>query len=871
LSRSWLLALSALALLGSGCTAFPDIPTGECGNAVVDSDEDCDSFSDPNTPHSECRAKGTVGECHLDCSSRDGKQPSCPSGWGCDSDALCRRPTSEFLPPLSVDDVGAWTLGSADFDGDGREDVMSSEPLDSIGLTRVKFLYFDQQGALADTRAFPKLILSPTIKTYPGDEPRSDVTFSNSALGVMLGRADRNWIPQTFSSYRIDDTSVRVAAIGDPRFGAPTAFITLLSPATPRLPAPGSDLFVIDQVTGQLRVQAHVDWSIGDLVGEFTSGAILEDKLASPCLDPVFALHGQRHFSILNVCVYDSENGETTYRDPLEQTDIALEPPAVIDSGPLVADMNGDGHLDVLLGAGGKPYVSYGDGLKLAVATPYRLVRKDEIRNKDLSPDIPMPIAAGDFTGDGAPDFVFSDRLLISTTAPGADLPVYSDELRNRLGGPITSAKIADFNGNGYLDVATASNASLNVTLYYGGPGAFFSPSIISTSASVQSLATGDFDRDELQDLAVLEAPPSGETTNTLKIGYGATFGPLLPLSSAARLNQVEQLATIDGGGISALVLASSDVIAGRPSGAVTLLNGDPDRIPFAPFALTDFSATRSVLDSIAFSVVVGRFTPRSGGDLIALAFNQPTPKSDEVPAMNLWLLANVRAAGAESKRMHAELDPRLKPVVFLDQNSDFTIDSASASADLDGDGLDEAIFVMPAGEQQAECGILTVEASSTGGDAITARDPVLLDDACADPAVFPVDADGDQFKDLAILTGRTNDPDRKLYVFWNDGSGGFSNTNFTLISSPEDSPQAFTVLPGSEQQALAFVYVTPSELRRTTASSARVFAEPSTLLGPFTGGTGVTAADVNGDRVKDIVLAQSGKLSVLKAQLGGQ
>ncbi|MEO6598476.1 MAG: hypothetical protein ABIQ16_01295, partial [Polyangiaceae bacterium] len=198
--------------------------------------------------------------------------------------------------------------------------------------------------------------------------------------------------------------------------------------------------------------------------------------------------------------------------------------------------------------------------------------------------------------------------------------------------------------------------------------------------------------------------------------------------------------------------------------------------------------------------------------------------------------------------------------------------DVASTSADLDGDGLDEAIFVMPAGEQQLQCGIVTVGTIATGSDAVAERDPVLFDDSCTDPAVFPVDADGDTFVDLAVLTGRTNDADRKLYLFWNDGSGLFSNSDVTLISRPEDSPQAFAVLPGSKEQPLAFVYVTTTDLRRAMATgSARVFTDPIALTDSFTGGTGVTAADVNGDRVKDIVLAQSGKLSVLKAQLVGQ
>jgi len=45
-----------------------------------------------------------------------------------------------------------------------------------------------------------------------------------------------------------------------------------------------------------------------------------------------------------------------------------------------VTDMNVDGHMDLLFGAGGRPYVAYGDGRQLSTAKPYRL---DFIPNDD--------------------------------------------------------------------------------------------------------------------------------------------------------------------------------------------------------------------------------------------------------------------------------------------------------------------------------------------------------------------------------------------------------------------------------------------------------------------------------------------------------
>src|SRR5882724_6810741 len=172
----WLFALASVSLVALGCTNFPSIASGECGNGVVDSPkEDCDSF--PVGAHSVCRPKGSEGECHFDCSLRADGRGQCPQGWGCDSNSICRAPTAGFDVSPSWFDVGAWSLTAGDFDGDRRGDIMSNEPLDSIGGTRLSFFYFDEQGQLADTRAFPKFLLSPVVKDISGDG-LSDVAFA---------------------------------------------------------------------------------------------------------------------------------------------------------------------------------------------------------------------------------------------------------------------------------------------------------------------------------------------------------------------------------------------------------------------------------------------------------------------------------------------------------------------------------------------------------------------------------------------------------------------------------------------------------------------------------------------------------------------
>lgn len=812
---------------------------------VEEPTEDCDTF-----PRDGCRPPGAPFECHLDCSPKAGVRTECRPGWGCDADNVCRKPSGEFTEPSLAVDVGAWSLSTGDFDGDGREDVMSSEPLDAIGATRLRFFYFDKQGVLADTHLFGKSLLSPTIKNISGDA-LSDIVFTQGSLGVMFGRADRNWVPETYSSYRVPNAAVRVVGIHDRDvdFGPP--FASLITDPS------GTHFYAHDSRIGKLTKRVAISGKISDLVGDLVSGNLIEDAVHSPCLEPVLAMRGAKHFSVVNIC--DSgEDGAPVWRQQAELRQIALDPPAAIDAAPQIFDLNGDGHLDVLLGAQSRAYVSLGDGSTLATAVPYL--------TDDEAGIIPKasPLAVGDFTGDGAPDFVFPDRLLVSVTASAGATPSYSP-LGNRLSTPWTVAKIADFNGNGKLDVVAASNGSLNLAFFNGTGTEYFTESLVYTDSPVQFLTAGDFDGNQTTDLALFEAPSPGQSKSTLKISFGAAFAPLPTPIAVAHVSEPGALNSYKNAGFDSLTVCSTELIDGVDYGALTLLSGGPDHVPFAPFTLTEFSSTQSVEGAGAFAVIAGDFTKEKQSDLMALGFF--VGANSAAPTINVWSLPAITAPGSSSKRLPGELDARLSPLTFSLGNTRYTADVVGASADLDGDGRDEGIFAMPA-DGGRHCGLLLIGADSEGGLGSAGRAPVVIDQPCADPRITAVDADNDGYADLALLTGTAGADDRQLFVLWNDRSGRFSGTNTALVSAG-DSPQAFTVLPLGDGQP-DFAYVTKDSLRVVHGPSEHEFPAPVALSVDVSvvGGSGITAADVDGDRVTDLVFAESGRLRVLRAGL---
>jgi hypothetical protein len=66
------------------------------------------------------------------------------------------------------------------------------------------------------------------------------------------------------------------------------------------------------------------------------------------------------------------------------------------------------------------------------------------------------------------------------------------------------------------------------------------------------------------------------------------------------------------------------------------------------------------------------------------------------------------------------------------------------------------------------------------------------------------------------------------------------------------------------------FAYVTKNALRLVPLPKGREFVVPQDLPERVlvSNGTGIVAADVNGDHVSDLVFSESGKLRVLKAGL---
>jgi FG-GAP-like repeat/FG-GAP repeat len=175
---------------------------------------------------------------------------------------------------------------------------------------------------------------------------------------------------------------------------------------------------------------------------------------------------------------------------------------------PLVADFNGDGFLDIMESDDTftMAYLQgYGDGTFKTSRSYY----PPETDGDSYS----YSIATGDFNGDGFPDIVLGQSA-DSSSLPGIVVFLANADGSLRSGvtyGTSTSldyVAVADFNGDGKLDIAASDSSAGVVQIFLGkGDGTFTVGQTFSTDgdggSEPQNVVVGDFNHDGKLDLAV--------------------------------------------------------------------------------------------------------------------------------------------------------------------------------------------------------------------------------------------------------------------------------------------------------------------------------------------------------------------------------
>lgn len=204
-----------------------------------------------------------------------------------------------------------------------------------------------------------------------------------------------------------------------------------------------------------------------------------------------------------------------------------------------------------------------------------------ELKRDSATPTSSLAIVQGDFNQDGKPDFVVgSANNSVTLQLGNGDGTFQSPRTIGNTDSQILAMQAADVNHDGHLDVIALSVTNYAYVFYGDGNGTFQAGTPVSTPSSRDSLAVADFNGDGLLDLAV--GGYNGVQLFTNVGGRNFTPGKVISVGSGSNVVTTVHAGDFDGNG-------TIDLAVGSIEGAYVLW-GD-GRGSFTSVLLKSYSA----------------------------------------------------------------------------------------------------------------------------------------------------------------------------------------------------------------------------------------------------------------------------------------
>jgi hypothetical protein len=405
-----------------------------------------------------------------------------------------------FTPVATLSTPGPIQLVTGDFDHDGFPDLAGPS-----GLEPSEILFFFGDG-YGDFTIQP--VVGPegewvAVGDFNGDGiPDVVVPDRFNFVSLALGRKDRNFpsplslTPATVGAISTGDINgdglPEIFLGGNPMFGTPgTVFLNQGNSSFQLAAYTDPSSFEVADMTGK---------GVVDLLGGTTNLEIWPnngslDFSSSPITfsQPtpgvtVADMDGDGHADVVSACQFSMCAGQIFYGNGAYQfTPVSV---ANLNEPYVIGDFNGDGKLDIA--AGGATFLNTGNRTF------------QEVQNSNIPLSSAGLVAVGDFNGDGKDDVAINgaDGTIIIIWYSKGDGTFYEGTVIDPGQYPGGLA-VGDFNGDGRLDLAVGLTLSYQVCLAFNNGGGQFTRSFFAAGANGGEIAASDLNSNGKTDLII--------------------------------------------------------------------------------------------------------------------------------------------------------------------------------------------------------------------------------------------------------------------------------------------------------------------------------------------------------------------------------